>query len=131
MANTVTKQTLVDGQRRLIVKVDIAGDGTGEETGTIIIDASTYSPAFTDCTIKAVQTQIVGFTAKLLFDATTDVTALSVTDGVGSYGISDIIAECGGIPNNAGEGKTGDILITTAGLGAGDHGTIIIDLIKD
>jgi hypothetical protein len=36
----------------------------------------------------------------------------------------------GGLPNNAGTGKTGDVLFTTVGAAAGDRYTIVIEGIK-
>jgi hypothetical protein len=36
----------------------------------------------------------------------------------------------GGLPNNAGAGKTGDVLFTTVGAAAGDRYTIVIEGIK-
>lgn len=129
MANSITKQTIIDGSRILIVKIHIHGDGTGEETGTILIDASSYSPAFTSGRMRLIHTALVGFTAELLFDATADVHAMSLVDYEGHYA-HDEMDTFGGIPNNAGAGRTGDILINTTGLGAGDHGTIILEIIK-
>ena len=45
MANTITTQTIVDGERNLVTKTTILGDGSGEETATLLIDASTFSGA--------------------------------------------------------------------------------------
>ena len=126
MANTITKQTIIDGPRRLIVKIDILGDGSGDEAATTLIDASTYTPVFTDCKLITLWSDLSGFTARLLWDATTDVVATSVSDTGDDLDFS----EFGGIPNNAGTGKTGDINITTYGLGANDHGTLILGFIK-
>lgn len=129
MANTVTTTTLLDGSRLLVVKIDILGDGTGEETDKVIVDASTFTPAFTNSAICNLHATLAGFTARLEWDATTDVPALSVPDYEVNYSRDEMVAyAC--INNNAGTGKTGDLLMTTAGLGAGDHGTILIRLLK-
>jgi hypothetical protein len=130
MANSITKQTLHDGRKNLIVKIDILGDGSGEESATTLIDASSYNPAFTDCTLVRYHANLVGFTARLLWDATTDVPLCSIPDYEGHLAHDESYAY-NGIPNNAGTGKTGDINITTYGLGANDHGTIILELRKD
>lgn len=130
MAATVTKQTIVDGSRILIVNIHIDGDAGGDLSAATLIDASSYSPPFTDCAIKAVHSNLNGFTAELLWDATADVHAISLADYEATYGHSELMGRHGGIPNNAGAGKTGDINITTVGLGANDHGTIQIELVK-
>ena len=128
MANTITKQTIVDGSKRLIVKIHILGDGSGEETTTVLIDASSYTPAFTNEALYSVHSNLNGFTAELIWDATANVPLLHLAD----YEADWLQTETGGvsIPNNAGAGKTGDILLTTTGLGAGDQGSIVIDIKK-
>lgn len=132
MANTITKQTIVDGSKWLIVKIHIEGDGSGEETNTVLIDASTYSPAFTNCSLVNLHANLTGFTCDLIWDATANVPITNVPDyevhwGEGEHGG---LFSNAGIPNNAGAGKTGDILISTVGLGANDHGTILLKIKK-
>lgn len=122
MANIIEKQTIVDGSRNLVVKVHIDGDGSGEETNTVLIDASTYTPAFTDLKLMKIQSNFVGFTAELIWDATTNVHGWEIPD----YEQVQEFREVGGIPNSAGPGKTGDVLITTTGLGAGDTGHALL-----
>jgi len=127
MANSIVKQTLIDGSRKLIVKINIKGDGTGEETNLVLIDASSYTPAFTDASLRLVHANLNGFTCDLIWDATVNVDILHVADYESNY----LKEEIGlGLPNNAGAGKTGDILLSTIGLGANDHGTIILELNK-
>lgn len=130
MANAITKQTIIDGSRLLIVKIHIDGDGSGEETGTVLVDASTYSPAYTDCRLKSLHANLSGFTCDLSWDATAPVIITNIPDYEVSWDDSETLARTGGVPNNAGTGKTGDILITTIGLGAGDHGTFVFELVK-
>lgn len=131
MANTFSLQTIHDGKRNLVVQLDIVGDGSGEESATLFIDISTYASdprrgAPTGCKIEKIKATLEGFAAKLLWDATTDVEAFLLgqtpTDMRFTHG--------GGLVNNAGSGKTGDIRITTVGLGSGDQGTIILYLRK-
>lgn len=130
MANTITKQTIIDGSKYLYVNIHIHGDGSGEESATTLIDASTYTPAFTNCTLMGIHSTLNGFTAELLWDATTDVHLISIPDYQFNLN-GEQIGWGAGIPNNAGAGKTGDINITTVGLGANDHGSIILELRKD
>jgi hypothetical protein len=63
----------------------------------------------------------------ILWDATTDVLCESVPANV-LYKME--YDEFGGLPNNAGAGKTGDVLFSTVGAAAGDRYTIIIEAIK-
>lgn len=130
MAATVTKQTILDGSRLLIVNIHIDGDAAGDLAAYVLVDASAYSPAFTNCRIRAIHSNLNGFTAELLWDATTDVHAISLADYEATYGYEDLIGRTDGIPNSGGAGRTGDILLTTTGLAAGDHGTIQLEIVK-
>lgn len=132
MANTVAKQTLIDGSRNLVVKIYLESDGaSGELSDTVLIDASTYSPAFTDAKLVSVHANLSGFTAKLEWDATTDTPLISLPDYEVHYSGNEVGVGVNGIPNDAGTGVTGDILITTSGFtAAGDRGTIVIHLVK-
>lgn len=127
MANTITRHTIVDGSRKLVVVIHIDGDGSGEETNTVLVDASTYSPAYTNCSLQNMHANLQGFTADLDWDATANVPITAVPDYEVDYLLKDGLTP---IPNNAGAGRTGDILISTTGLGVGDHGTIYLELNK-
>lgn len=129
MANTITKTTILDGPRHLVVLVNIAGDASGDETGTIIVDRSTFVPTDgTEVVFEQVFGQLFGFTARILADATTDLVICQLPDGQ-PFGYD---FRCfGGISSNkAGAGVTGDVLITTTGLGASEFGTIVLMLRK-
>lgn len=128
MPNVITSQTIVDGSRNLIVKIHIDGDGSGEETGTVLLDASSYSPAFTNAKLIGIHSQLTGFVAELEWDGATNSELLIVPDYEFNLN-GDQIVHFGGIPNDA-TTPTGDILITTVGLGANDHGSIILELKK-
>lgn len=127
MANAIASQTIVDGAHALVVKVTIVGDGSGEETDTVILDASAYTPATTNYSLWKIWYCLNGFSAFLEWDATANVHLISLALDHPHY--TDY--ECfGGIPNDGAAGRTGDILITTAGLGAGDSGHIIFFMKK-
>jgi hypothetical protein len=127
MVNSITRQTILDGSKWLIVKIHIEGDGSGEETATVLVDASTYNPAFVNESLEILHANLSGFTMDLLWDATANVPITNVPD----YEVHITPDELGvGLPNNAGAGKTGDILFTTIGLGANDHGTITLKIKK-
>lgn len=127
MVNTVTAQTINDGARNLVIKTHIVGDGSGEESDTSLIDISGFNGTFDDVKIMRLQATFRGFSADLHWDATTNVdikTLPAEEDHDFCY------RQYGGLINNAGTGKTGDILFSTTGLGAGDEGTIILTMKK-
>lgn len=129
MADTVTSQTIIDGARRAVMKFTNLSDGTGE-AAVLKVDVSALSalPGVGTCTgvkIRSVKYDIFGMSVSILWDATTDVPALVLS----GYGEQDF-KKTGIIPNNAGAGKTGDIMFTTNGASAGDTYSITLDLVK-
>ena len=66
--------------------------------------------------------------ATLLYDATANVVAIGLpadyTDTI------DLSGQVAGLPNYAGSGVTGDILLTTAGHSSGDSYSIVIEVVK-
>ena len=128
MANTISAKVVLDGQRKIVLEYDILGDGSGEETDTVLIDFSTLSIPnrmdYTNIAIERIIWVFSGFSAYLSWDATTNVRFLELNANNGGY---DFTAAGGPLTSNAGTGATGDVVITTAGLGAGDHGTIRIE----
>jgi hypothetical protein len=121
MANTITKTTIQDGKRNTIIKIDILGDGTGEETNTVIFDASTYYNPTVNKKLNRIKYTLDGFSARLLWDATSDAPLLTLEKD--KY--SDFCFD-GGLSNTYYAGATGDILLTTLGLGAGESASIIL-----
>ena len=131
MADAVTSQTILDGERLFIGKFTNISDGSGE-TAALKIDVSTLTPdsfghACNGIKINKIWAQTYGMAVDILWDATTDVVADTVPADV-MYKMC--FSDFGGIPNNAGAGKTGDVLFTTIGAAAGDRYTIIIEGIK-
>lgn len=129
MAATFTSQTLVDGSRNTVVKINIIGDGTGELTNTVIFDASTFINPDTNNKLDRIEYTLRNFAATLYWDANTPVVLL---DLVANYpSCQKFGKKYGGIINNAGTGKTGDIKITTQGLtGLPTTGEIILYIKK-
>jgi len=130
MADAVTTQILVDDTRRAVFKFTNISDGTGE-TGVVKIDVSALEAyQGRPCTSVAIQTLdaiTVGMGVNLLWDATTD--ALCLTLGENDF-VSFNFARFGGLTNNAGTGKTGDLLFTTVGAGSGDKYTVVMEVLK-
>lgn len=130
MVATITNQILNDGERNLVVKVQISGDSAGDVTNRLIINVSDFagytSEAF-ELKINRLKANLVSFSAQLLWDADTNVKAYDI---VGDRPVNDDFSKYGGLINDAGSGKTGDILISTSGLASGDEGTIVLEMKK-
>jgi hypothetical protein len=129
MANTITNQTIMDGERNLVVKVQILGDNSGDETVANIVNMSTYNNGtygpIVALKIMAIKANLNGFAAQLIWDASANVKCMDIPDGDSDFDYRKF----GGLINNAGSGVTGDILLATTGL-AVEQGTIIIEMAK-
>jgi len=126
MANIVQIQTIVDGSTNTIIKVDIIGDGSGDEAKTVIFDASTYVNNTPQKKLWKMEYQLNGFSGFLEWDATVDKPLITMDEGL--HEEVDWSLWFGGYLNNYFAGITGDILLTTSGLGAGDRGYMILQV---
>jgi hypothetical protein len=131
MADAVTTQTILDGERLVIQKFTNISDGTGE-AAVVKVDVSTLAAdnlghACTGVKINKVWAQTYGMAVDILWDADTNVIADTIPADV-MYKMC--FSDFGGIPNNSSTGKTGDVLFTTTGATAGDRYTIILECIK-
>lgn len=126
MANTVAIRNIIDGTERLTVHTYLASDGSsGELTDQIIIDVSALLPAASDMVIERIYGLIRGFTLIFEFDATTDVPFAAAPDG---YPFDWDFKCFGGLADNSGAGKVGDVTVTTTGFTAsGDAGFFVIE----
>ena len=128
MADAVTTQKLVDGQRNATFKFTNISDGTGE-SAVVKVDVSALDSqvrtgnACNRFTIDQIWWQCIGMKVQLYFDATSNafITELGETSG----GYHDY-RSFGGIHNNAGGGVTGDVLFTTVGHASADNYTVIL-----
>jgi hypothetical protein len=125
MADAVSSQTLIDGPKNVVMKFTNTSDGTGE-SAVLKVDVSGLSGAPSRVRIKKIHYSVAGMVARLLWDATTDVTIVDL-QGDGHMCLEGF----GGLYNNAGTGVTGDILLTTVGHAAGDSYSIILEMVKD
>lgn len=131
MADAVTSQKLFDGERLAIMKFTNISDSTGE-SGVLKVDVSALNPsaaggACDGVTITKLFAATGGMAVNIQWDANTDVTAFIVpVDAAYTYDFS----KNGGLTNNAGAGKTGDINFTTIGASAGDTYTIELEMVK-
>lgn len=128
MTVAISRQVLIGTnpeERRYIVIYKFIQDTAAEITAGII--NAVTGDLGTSPTLIRMQGAISGASAQLLWDATTDVFCWQLpSDHFFKFDFS----KYGGIRNNASTGKTGDLLITTSGLGTGDSGTILFEFIK-
>ena len=131
MADAVTSQVVFDGTRTAVMKFTNISDGTGE-TAVLKVDVSALSgfqgASCTGVNIVTLDAMTVGMGVDILWDATTD--GICYTIGADQF-VSFDFARFGGITNNAGSGKTGDIMFTTVGATAGDRYTIVLEMTKN
>lgn len=124
MADAVTSQTIIDGSRNAVIKLTNLSDGTGE-SAALKVDVSALSGAPSRVKVEKIHYTVSGMVATLLWDATTDVRIVDLA-GDGCFDFTGF----GGLPNNAGAGVTGDILLTTTGHTAGDSYSLVLELSK-
>ena len=132
MADAVASQIIVDGPSFVAIKLTNISDGTGE-TAVTKVDVSALEAdsrtgqSCTDVNIERIWWQCIGMKVRILFDADTDVMAIEL--GENQSGNHDY-SIFGGLTNNAGTGKTGDVKFTTVGASSGDTYTGILYLRK-
>lgn len=124
MPDAVTSTKMQDGPRNVVYRLTNISDGTGEAAVTKI-DVSTLSPAPTHLAIERIWWVCSGMDVRLLFDATTDDHAITLS-GDNHFDFRSI----GPIVDPKSTGTTGDLKLTTVGHTAGDAYTIIIQCAK-
>ena len=132
MADVVASQTIIDGQKTAVLKLTNVSDGGGEAAVVKVdVSALTALPNGTVCTgvvIEKIWWQCIGMKVQLLWDATTNLFCIEL--GENQSGHHDY-TDFGGFPNNAGSGKTGDLLFTTVGHTNADTYTVILYMRKE
>lgn len=126
MANTIVQRTLAGaGSAHTIVRlIHIVSDGS-EETDLVVYDNSTLCNDVSKGSLVHIQASGSSCTCRLEWDQTTDSPVISF-DPVSNL---DLDFSCyGGIRNPNGTGATGDLVLTTANLDAGDEVTIIMTI---
>ena len=132
MADAVATQTIIDGSKTAVLKFTNISDGSGE-SDVVKVDVSALSnnslgQACTGATIEKIWWQCIGMKVQVLFDATSNLFCIEL--GENQSGHHDYTS-FGGLPNNAGSGKTGDIVFTTVGHTSADSYTIIMQVKKE
>ena len=131
MADAVTSQTLFDGAKHVVMKFTNISDGTGEsavkKVDVSALNADINGNTCTSVAIEKIWWQCIGMKVRMFFDATSD--AFIIELGENQSGHHDY-SEFGGLKNNAGSGKTGDIDFTTVGHSSADTYTITLKMRK-
>lgn len=130
MVDAVNSQTLFDGLSQAVMKFNNVSDGTGE-TAVLKVDVSALAAnnVGKECSgvsIRKITAMLHGMSVNVLWDASTDVSAVVLAPGMYTLNFDDTAI----LGNNSNAGKTGDILFTTVGATAGDTYSIILEMIK-
>jgi len=130
MADAVTTQTIFQGDKQVIMKFTNISDGTGESNVTKVNVSSLASYQGKPCIavqIDKIYAMTHGMEVRLFWDATSPQLIMTVPQNVMNTQVYD---EFGGIDNNAGTGKNGNITFTTTSASLNDMYTIILVMRK-
>ena len=136
MADAVSSQTIVDTDKRVVMKFTNLSDGEGESAvKKVDVSALNSPPDGTACSraiIDQIWYDVGGMRLTIDFDASTNVPALVLGGSAAAGNVQGHMdfRSFGGIKNNAGSGITGDIDFTTSGHTNLDHYTIILEMRK-
>jgi hypothetical protein len=128
MANTITQRTVIGGgsDRNIYRLINIVSDGT-EETDLVVYDNSSLVNDVTKGSVAQVWMSGDSCNVRLEWDQTTDSPVISADPASNLH----FDYRCfGGITNPNGTGATGDLLLSTADLDAGDEVTILIHILQ-
>jgi hypothetical protein len=146
MANKIVGQRLVDSTKKAVTKIVLVSDGTNE-ANSVLIDVSTLRFALNtsgkimtsntdpktkyNTTIRKIYGNLKSNNGTLRFQwhGASNSEIIVVGSGSFDYNLEDLIG--GGVLENPETNSSGDILLTTTGLVAGDLATIVIDQRKD
>ena len=132
MVDAVATQTLQDGAKMLVQKFTNISDGSGE-SAVVKVDVSglaknSSGQACTGVVIEKIWWQCIGMKVQIFWNATTNVFCIEL--GENQSGNHDYTV-FGGLTNNAGSCKDGDVLFTTVGHTSADTYTIIMSMRKE
>tara|TARA_R100000664_G_C2701346_1_gene101543 strand:+ start:105 stop:506 length:402 start_codon:yes stop_codon:yes gene_type:complete len=132
MADTVTSQTIQDGEKIAVLKFTNVSDGTGEsavkKVDVSALASNNQGKSCTSVSVARIYWATRGMGVNLEFDASTNVLLTGLPSDSTGDEYYDLFT---GIPNNAGSGVTGDIDFTTVGHSSGDTYSIILVLNKN
>ena len=133
MADAVATQTIQEDGKTAIFRFTNVSDGSGESAvNKIDVSGLNADPvtgkACSRVTLQCSWYSTIGMGVKIFFDASTNVLAWELkADDARTIDFTRFT----GIPNNAGSGKTGDILFTTVGHSSGDVYNVILQVKKN
>ena len=137
MADAVTSQTILDsGGRDLVMKFTNISDGTGESAvAKIDVSALNTEPSTGASCSRVVLQRIwfsnIGMGFKLYWNATTNMFICQAPkDWSDTWDFTDSSITLPGIPNNAGSGVNGDLLLTTNDHTSGDTYSVVVWALK-
>ena len=137
MADAVTSQTIVDTDKRAIIKLTNLSDGNGEAS-VKKVDVSALTARSLDSatcsrvTIDQIWYDVGGMRVDLEWAATTNVKALMLGGSAAAGNVQGHLdfRSFGGLKNTEASGVDGDIDLTTSGHTNLDHYTIVLELRK-
>ena len=136
MADAVTSQTIEDGGKNLVMKFTNISDGTGESAvAKIDVSALNTEPSTGSSCSRVVLQRIwfsnIGMGFKLYWNATTNMFICQAPkDWSDTWDFTDSSITLPGIPNNAGSGVNGDLLLTTNDHTSGDTYSVVVWALK-
>jgi hypothetical protein len=131
MANLFSIQTQVDGARNLVLKVDIAGDGSGE-LDSLLVDVSAFG--CNEVRLDSIQGNIVADDAdadtfNIVLDWAGPTTAPLFTIP-SNLDLNYDWSKTGGLINPKVASYTGDVNLSTIGLGANEKASLQFHFVK-
>ena len=137
MADAVTSQTIVDTDKRAIIKLTNLSDGNGEAS-VKKVDVSALTARSLDSatcsrvTIDQIWYDVGGMRVDLEWAATTNVKVLMLGGSAAAGNVQGHLdfRSFGGVKNTEASGVDGDIDLTTSGHTNLDHYTIVLELRK-
>ena len=136
MADAVTSQTIEDGGKNLVMKFTNISDGTGESAvAKIDVSALESSPltgqACNRVSLQRIWFSNIGMGFKLHWKATSNMFICQAPkDWSDTWDFTDSSITLPGIPNNAGGGVNGDLLLTTNDHTSGDTYSVVVWALK-
>ena len=135
MADAVTSQTIVDTDKRAIIKLTNLSDGNGESSVAKVdvsgLNTNAKGETCSRVTIDQIWYDIGGMRLAIYFAASTNALALVLGGSAAAGNVQGHMdfRSFGGIKNNA-SSPTGDIDFTTSGHTNLDHYTVILEMRK-
>lgn len=119
MADVVTSQVTIDGERNYVITLTNLSDGTGE-AAVKKVDVTTMHPVPTSLRLEKVQGDVAGMNVALLFGGNTKQKFLELSDSQ----VDMDMTEEGGLPDPKVTGFDGCVYLTTANQASGSSYTL-------